>query len=44
MGFESDFSETLSMGPEFTLMVARKEGNGELVFVPQVNWHISWGF
>jgi hypothetical protein len=45
MGFESDFSETLSMGPEFTLMVARMEGaNGDLVAVPQLNWHISWGF
>ncbi len=45
MGFESDFSETLSMGPEFTLMVAQMEGDtGGLVVVPQLNWHLNWGF
>ncbi|MDP6939584.1 MAG: hypothetical protein QF848_12220 [Planctomycetota bacterium] len=45
MGFESEFSETLSMGPEFTLIAARMEGDGgDLVVVPQINWHLSWGF
>ncbi len=50
-GFETHFAgqpdgkRGISMGPELSLMLARGEGaGGDVVVVPQLNWHISWGF
>ena len=43
-GFETQLSESLSMGPELSLMLADIEGGGEFTLVPQFNWHITWGF
>ena len=44
-GFETQLSESVSMGPELSLMPATMEGGGsDFYWVPQLNWHITWGF
>jgi hypothetical protein len=43
-GFETHLSESVSMGPEFSLMLAVQEKTADVFVVPQFNWHISWGF
>jgi hypothetical protein len=44
-GFETQLTESISMGPELSLMPATMEGGHSDVFwVPQFNWHITWGF
>jgi hypothetical protein len=43
-GFETQLTESISMGPELSLTLADIEGGGEFTPVPQFNWHITWGF
>ena len=44
-GFETQLTESISMGPELSLMPATMEGGHSDVFwVPQFNWHITWSF
>jgi hypothetical protein len=43
-GFETHLSKSVTMGPEFSLMLAVQEKTRDVYVVPQFNWHISWGF
>ncbi len=43
IGFETDLTEGFTMGPELSVMLAIHE-SGDLVAVPQFNWHFLWNF
>ena len=43
-GFETHLTESITMGPELSLMLALREKSSSFDFVPQFNWHITWGF
>ena len=43
-GFETHLTESITMGPELSLMLALREKGSSFDFVPQFNWHITWGF
>jgi len=44
VGFETRVSAHVTTGPELTVIAAYGESSDELVFVPQLNWHLSFGF
>jgi len=44
IGFETHLTKSISMGPELSLMLALREKQSSFDFVPQFNWHITWGF
>ena len=43
-GFETRLPESISVGPELSLMLALGEKQRDIELVPQFNWHITWGF
>ncbi len=44
-GFETQLTKSISMGPELSLTAATTEGGkSDIYWVPQFNWHITWGF
>ena len=44
-GFETQLTESVSMGPELSLTSATMEGGKkDFQWIPQLNWHITWSF
>jgi len=43
-GFETHLTKSITMGPELSLMIAQREKQSSIDFIPQFNWHITWGF
>lgn len=44
IGFETDLTERLTMGPSVTACVLTRADGDDTYFVPQLDWHLTWSF